>query len=502
MTAGARSRGFPLVARLSRVVVNGWAQSCGMTPTRLVSVLSATLALLLTGSGAAAVWLARSEAYKNLDFAVGVLPTTIVLTLFLMSMLINITAQGAGSALHPGVRSLVALPITTRLLAFSLGLPGAALTCGLLAALSPAVIVVLSGLTGYGAVHAAAAVAGACVSGLLAGRMLFTLVRRTLARSPRLVSLGLTVALGGWVLVTAISAWRGRAILGSGLDPAVLAEHAALLWPAVAAFTLDPTVLTGLLMVGVIGALVILDWKALESPASLGLAAPPLMPVRLRFSWRRRPVLFWLEIARILRHRRTVAWALSALLVFGGLLVATATVDHAGRAGIVDNAILVGCQLLGYVPLLARGMSARPLPYVMRLGFGPRAWALAVMLASGAVSLVLLVPFLVALSALGGDASAVPAGVTLMVFVIVTASIVGFAMMPGEDNSAAEFPAAAIVFAVTLVVTLGISRLIGTTDLLVLAAVMAPIAAALAWIPGALEAGRWSQVDLPAHRRT
>ena len=368
-------------------------------------------------------------------------------------------------------------------------------------ALSPAVIVVLSGLTGYGTIHAAAVVAGACVSGLLMGRILFTLVRRTLARSPRLVSLGLTVALGGWVLVTALSAWRGRAILGSGLDPATLAEHAALLWPAVAAFTLDPTVLTGLLVVGVIGALVILDWWLLDSPASLGLAASALMAVRLRFSWQRRPTLFWLEIARILRHRRTVAWALSALLVFGGLLVATATVDEAGRAGIVDNAVLVACQLLAYVPLLARGMSARPLPYVMRLGFRPRAWALAVMLASGAVSLVLLVPFLVALAVLGGDASVVPAGLTLMVFVVVTASIVGFAMMPGEDNSAAEFPAAAIVFAVTLVLALGMSRLMGTTDLLPLAAVMALIAAALAWIPGALEAGRWSQIDPPADLR-
>lgn len=218
MSAAARSRSLPVVARLSRVVVSGWAQSCDTTPARLLNVLSATLALLLTGSGAAAVWLARTEAYKDLGFAVGVLPTTIVLTLFLMSMLISITAQGAGSALHPGVRSLVALPITTRLLAFSLGLPGAALTCCLLVALSPAVIVVLSGLTGYGTIHAAAVVAGACVSGLLMGRILFTLVRRTLARSPRLVSLGLTVALGGWVLVTALSAWRGRAILGSGLD--------------------------------------------------------------------------------------------------------------------------------------------------------------------------------------------------------------------------------------------------------------------------------------------
>jgi len=486
-----RSATPALVLKLARVVLIGWLRRPGAGPRRVLILAMAAVAALLAGSAGAAVWLAATESFKDVQGGVGVLPIALVVGVFLMTMLVSISVQGAGSALNPSVRSLVALPIEIRVLSFGLGLPGVALTIALLALLSPPLVVVLVGLTGYGLAHAVFVVATAGLLGLLAGRILFTLVRRALVGSGRLAPLSLTFAIGGWMAVSALSLWRVREMLAAGLEPSTLTQHVALLWPAVGAFALDPTGLSMVVVIGVVVVAMALDWALLGSAAALGLTAPPVVPVRVRFSSTRRAPLFWLEVGRLVRHRRTVAWMLSSALVLAGLIVATATVDAGGRASMVDNAVLIACQLLSYLALLARGMSKRERPYALVLGLDPHRWARTVMLAAGALALVPLVPFLAALAALSRDPSVLPAGIALMVFVLVAASAVGFALVPGNDNAGAEFPAAAAVFAVTVAAGLAISQLIGTTELLPLASIMALVATALAWLPGAIEAARW-----------
>lgn len=485
---------MPVLAMLARIVVLGWVRRRGLSGRRaLVLVLLVGVSLIVVSIGAA-VWLARTQQHDELGFDVGVLPMALVIALFATSMLVSISAQGAGSALTPRVRSLVTLPVGTRLLAYGLGIPGIALTLALLAILSPVLVVMLAGQTGYGTAHAVAVVGATGLLGLLAGRILFTLVRRLVVRSGRLAPLGLTLAISGWLAVCVMSGWRAREILASGLDAASLTENAALLWPAVGAFTLEPSVASAALVLCLIMLVAAVDWALLGSSAALGLAAPPLMPVRIRFSSSRRAPLFWLEVARIVRHRRTVAWASSTVLILACLLAAGASVDAADRTSIVDNAVLIACQLLSYLALLARGMSRRERPYTVLLGIDPRRWAVTVMLASGAVAAAILTPFLLLLAIVADDLSVIPAGLALQVFVIVAASTIGFALVPGDENASAEFPGAGAVFALTVGVGLVVGQLLGTNELLPVALTMALGSLAFAWLPSAIEANRWRTV--------
>src|SRR5690606_9528232 len=147
----------------------------------------------------------------------------------------------------------------------------------------------------------------------------------------------------------------------------------------------------------------------------------------------------------------------------------------------------------GQIVLLARGLSARRLPYQLVVGADPARWARAVQGAATLLAVTVAVPllgFLVAYNGVHDGVVRVTAGFLLCVYA--GAAVVAAVAMPGRDNAAAEFAGMLIVVVASAIYAATLVN-IHDADTLLVPALQVLLAAALSVLPGTIERRRWER---------
>lgn len=490
MIAGASGG---LARRIARALLTRWAWRCGTTPERATAVALGVAGALVGASILLAVWLWAGQHFRSWTAGVGIVPVLIVQGGVLITMLLTALSQAMLG--QPGTlrQSLHPLPVPTRLLAGALHLPALGLVVVIAAIALPVGTVVVAGMTGYGFAHGAVVVLHSLVVGALMGALLTGLLRGLTWSAPRLSGYLPTMVLVVWVAYAALSGWRFRQFLITSGHPADLFREGALLWPVGAAFVLTPRLMYAAVGIVMVGALAGLFWLQLGSVRAMGSTFEPQMPVRLRFRAELSAPLFRVELARLLRHRQTASWALSTLAILAGGVVVIARMSTSEQGALTENLLLVGCVLAGHVPLLARGLSSRHRPYLAVLGFPVARWINSMVLAAGLLAAVLTVPFFLVLALILGEPSILATGVGLLLFVVVTASVVGVVLTPSPENAGGELAGAFIVFVATGVTGYTVHSLIGASSVAPVAVVMGVLGLAACWVPARVETMRWQR---------
>jgi hypothetical protein len=463
------------------------------------------LLLALTGSVAATAWLGHAGAPDAAREAA--LPVTIGITtgLPLLASALAVIAGCAGADLTPAHRRLLVEPVGTRWLSLALAAPGLAAAGALVALLSPPLGVLLADLTGYGFLHALALVVLLTLWGLLLGRLVVVGTRVALSRRPLLHHHLTTVALLAWAGVAAASTWVVRSRMNAGVADELTGPGAeglaALLssWSVWLAFALRPRPEVVFAATAVLVVFLAVVW--LSASAQVTVSVGPAPRWRARVAWRPAGAgqLTRLALHRALRHRRTLSWTVSGTVILLGMSLVVLWMDREAARPLVANGLLLTAQLSAYPALLARGLDRRqrPNPVVMGMSVPQycRSWQLATALIAAALAVVPVT----ALTVVDGRAGTALAGGLMVAAATAAAHTVSAVTVIRPGDSASETVGGATLLLLLVAVGLAGARILGTTELLPVATVLAVVLLPMAALPTWIEHRRWrSAVGLPS----
>ena len=494
----ARAGGVPLLrARrpatvLTTLVLLRWSRA--LAPMRnVVLVGGATLIALSAGATVLLLTLGTPAALVELGVAVSV---ALAMTVPLTAALLAVVAGCAGADLTSAHRLLLNMPVRTRSLALALAAPGLSAAAVVTALLWPPLAVLLAELTGYGVGHALGCLLALTAVGLLAGRLIVTVVRAALARNGWLQQYVTTVAVAGWLLTAAGSVLVIRSRITGGVadelaGPSLAAAAQALTgWPALLSLVLRPRPAALATTIAVLVVLLAAVWASAGWRAGVGVSAAPRSRARVRWQLGQAE-LIRLAAHRVLRNRRTLSWLVTSLLLLWAMSAVLLRLGQADARTLAPNALLLCAQLAAYPALLARGLDRRDRPPAVQMGLDVRSytwsWQCATALLCGAVAAGPLMLIVLAT----GQPSLLIAGACMSASAIAVAQALSSTLVPRPGDAAAETVAGVALFGIVLSVGLIASRSLGTTDVLPVAAAQALVLLPAALLPARIEARRW-----------
>ena len=417
----------------------------------------------------------------------------VLLALSSSATLLVVFGESSASQATQVVAMLRPLPVSRAFLAVARSLPPAlALLVIAVSALPPAVAVIVA--LGWSDVPRVVAAVGASIaSGAAIGLAAVAVLRAVRAGNGRGLpaTTRYPIAVCAWAALGALQVWWLQA---TGASPAPLAW--ALVWPAAALS------LAGV-SAGAAIAAALLAAAYLVLAATAYVAAPEpeiavlLRRVRLPWKARGRSAAFRLELLRLWRtgRMRSVA-AVNAIL---GLLgaVAAATLPPDQRHAFALLIVLTLAVLWMAIPLMARGVGAWHEPLQLQLGASPARWALTLTAASWTFAAAVAAPGLVLLAVVEGDAQVGVAGAFLTIAGFGIASLIGFTIPAGGENTVGEV-SGMVLGGLSLLAAVWIAgQVVHSTTAAAVA--IGLVAVALAPLTGVIESARW-RVDTGASR--
>lgn len=468
------------------LVVLRWVRS-----RRTGALTTAAIATVIAASSIASALLIADRGLGELLLAQAALVTTgIVMSITLGAALLAVIAGCAGADLTPAHRSLLVLPVSTRTLNLSLAAPGLLLSLLVTALSFPALTVALTDLTGYGSAHAVAVLTLSAVIGTLAGRLIVVTVRVLTARNGWAVQNLTTICAGSWIIVAVASGALIRAKVQSGTTAELAVTADALTgWPALLSLTLRPHLGAWAGAVTVVAVLAVAVWLSAAARAGAGITAAP--HARAHLHWNAGQLAQpRLAAHRLLRHRRTQTWLLTNAAILLALSILLTRLSPLTLDGVHANVLLLTAQLAAYPALLARGLDRRDMPVPVRMGVDPVQYALSWQVAGTALALAMAAVPLTVLTVLLGRIDLLVAGTAMILAAAALAGALSALLVVRPADSGAEITAGALLLVGMIASGLLASKVLGTTELLPVAAAQLVLFAPTALLPAALERRR------------
>lgn len=479
---------MPVVAHISALTLRGWITSLGVPRALVWPTLGGGVAVAVATSVLGAFWLNRSDLLAEL--AQPRVAVLLIVTVVWVSAFTGIFAAAAAASATGAIRFLRTLPLTDRALGAALAAPTMATAVVQAGLLSPAIGLVIA--RGLGQPYAAGLIYAllANIVGTLNGRMLFGLARGRARRRGRglppqltaIVGLAVTIVVGELVLATQ---WR------LAPSPAVAILAAPLGWPGIVELAAGPPVAGIVAMLAALGfavAMEVLAWPWLTAVTDLRpRARAPLC------RWRSAAPLplLRLQLLRMTRHER-VRNLLGAMLVMEALTVAlVATAAPEVRVGIVDNTVLLWCLTGAGLTVIARGISARHLPFPLTLGLPARRWGGSVAGGSLVLAGLALAPPLAILAWVERSWLLLAGGFGQLLFAGAVGAILGALMTPNPGTGPLETVALGIVLAVDLTAGNLLDRATPLASEAAIGLALGAFAMPLLAVPGEVEHWRW-----------
>jgi hypothetical protein len=399
--------------------------------------------------------------------------------------LLVVFGESAATQATQLIASVRALPVSSSFLSVARSLP-TALTLLVLAISAAPPTVALVVAFGWldiprASLGVAAAIATGAAEGLavVAGVRALKLGRRHLPPTSRY-----PLAVCIWAGATALQVEWVRVAPG----PAIAGVDWALVWPAAAkgiamastaACTASALIAVAYLIFGAI------LYIASPEPETGAL----LRRMRLRWSANGSVPLLRMEVLRLWRAGRIRSVA-AVNLILGVLGVAAITSAPAGsRDSFALLVIMVLAVLWMAIPLMARGVGTWHSPVQLQLGASPVRWALAVTAASWLFAAAVAAPSLVLLAVTVGDARVLVTGAFLTAFAFAVASLIGFSVPAGGENTVGEVSGMVAGGMAVLVAVWGAGQVIHSA--VTSAVVVGVIGLCIAPLTGLIESARW-----------
>jgi hypothetical protein len=407
--------------------------------------------------------------------------------------LLIVFGESAATQATQLMASVRALPVSRAFISVARSLPTALTLLVLATSGLPPTVAVVAAFGWPDIPRGLAGVAAAIASGSAVGLAMVALVRTVRVGGGHLPpTTRYPAAVCLWAAVTAAEVLWQRGTAGTDIGPV----DWVLVWPA-AAKGIELSAPAPTAAAALLGGAYLLVAGVLYVVSPEHGTAALLRRLRLRWSARGRLPVLRMEILRLWRtgRIRSVAAVNLILGLLGVVALMWSPADSRDSFALV--VVVVLAILWMAIPLMARGVGRWHSPVQLQLGTSPARWALDVTAASWLFAALVALPCLLLLTIVVGDVRVLVAGTFMSIFGFSVASLIGFSVPAGGENTVGEV-SGMVAGGLAVLTAVWISGQL-IQNAIAAAVVIGALGLVLAPLTGAIEHARW-RTDIGSSR--